>query len=88
MKHKISKSISDLQEQYRKYNYSCDEQIVLRAVECIVTDLGYLPNQFELDLNYKLQSTNSISNVLVDLGISHVRSIRLLSSYKALIVIT
>lgn len=88
MKHKIAKNISDLQEKYRKYGYPCDEQIVICAIKSIVTDYEYLPNEFELDLDYKLQSTNSILNVLIDLGISHVRSIRLLSSYTVSIVIT
>lgn len=88
MKHKISRSISDLQEKYRKYGYLCDEQIVLCAVERVVTDHEYLPNEFELDLNCKLRSTNSILSVLIDLGISQVRSIRLLSSYTVSIVIT
>lgn len=88
MMHKISRSISDLQEKYRKYGYPCDEQIVLCAVERVVTDHEYLPNEFELNLDFKLQSTNSILNILVDLGIFHVRSIRLLSSYTVSIIIT
>lgn len=86
-KYSISRDFSNLRKQYQKANLH-EEVIVLHGLQSIINKYDGLPNNFELDLNFQLKSLDSVLKVLTDLGIPHVRTIRLLPSFLISIVIS
>lgn len=86
-KYSISRDFTNLREQYQRTKLH-EEIIVLHGVQSIVCKQNGLPNSFELDLNFRLESLDSVLQVLTDLGIPHVRTIRLLPSRTISVVIS
>lgn len=86
-KYSISRDFTNLREQYQKANLH-EEVIILHGVQSIISKYDGLPNSFELNLNFRFESLNSVLQVLTDLGIPHVRTIRLLPSRAISVVIS